>query len=85
MYMYIKYHMKFLTPYVAASRFFYETKYSTVIYHFVPYFGNTIRKNTLWGSVLLAKTNKYTLLYIPDKFQGVWMTHFFVGRCFIDP
>ena len=28
-------------------------------------------------SILLAKSKEYTLFYIPDKFQGVWMTKLF--------
>ena len=32
------------------------------------------RKYSLGDSILLAKTKEYTLLYIPNKFQGVWMT-----------
>ena len=29
------------------------------------------------GSILLVKTKEYTMLYITDKSQGVWMTKFF--------
>ena len=35
------------------------------------------QKYSLGDSILLAKTNEHTLMYIPDTFQGVRMTKFF--------
>ena len=55
-----------------------ETICCTSIYHLVTqiWMLNT-QKYSLRESILLTQTKEYTLLYIPDKFQGIWMTKFF--------
>ena len=42
-----------------------------------PLWRSNTRKYSLGESILLVKTEEYTMLYISDKFQGVWMTKFF--------
>ena len=79
------FHKKVLTTRLPVS-FLDEAIYSTSIYHVdTPLWRYNTRKYSLGELILLAKSKEYTLLYIPDKFQGVWMTKFFAGRCFIDP
>ena len=52
-----------------------ETRFSTSIYHLdTPLWRYNTRKYSLGELILLAKSKKCTLLYTPDKFQGVWMT-----------
>ena len=71
------FHMKFLTTHVPVN-FLNEARYSTSIYHLdIPLWTYNTRKYSLGELILLAKSKEYTLLYIPDKFQGAWMTKFF--------
>ena len=71
------FHKKFLTTRVPVN-FLDGTRYFTSIYrlHTQLWRYNT-RKYSLGELILLAKSKEYTLLYIMDKFQGVWMTNFF--------
>ena len=71
------FHKKFLTTRVLVN-FLDGTRYSTSIYrlHTQLWRYNT-RKYSLGDLILLAKSKEYTLLSIPDKFQGVWMTKHF--------
>ena len=67
-------HKKFLTTRVSVN-FLEETRFSTSIYHLdTPLWRYNTRKYSLGELILLAKSKEYTLLYIPDNFQGVWMT-----------
>ena len=73
---------KFLTPRVYVN-FFDETRKSTSIYHLgTPLLRYDAQKYSLGESILFAKTKEYTLLYIPDKFQGIWMTKHFCRSVF---
>ena len=68
------FHKKFLTTRTPVY-FFEETRFSTLIYHLdTPIWRYNTRKYSLGELILLAKSKEYSLLYIPDKFQGVWMT-----------
>ena len=64
-------HKKILTAHVAVNLLD-ETRYSSSIYHLVT---QLLRYNTqkysLEELILLDKSKEYTLLYVPDKFQGV--------------
>ena len=54
-----------------------ETRNSTSIYHsIIQLLRYNTQKYSLGDSILLAKSKESTL-YIPDKFQGVWMTEFY--------
>ena len=65
------FHKKFLTTRVLVN-ILDETRYSTAIYHLdTPLWRYNTRKYSLGELILLAKSKEYTLLYIPDKFQGV--------------
>ena len=71
------FHKKFLTTRVPVN-FLDETRFSTSIYNLdTPFWRYNTRKYSLGELILLAKSNEYTLLYILDKFQGVWMTKIF--------
>ena len=71
------FHKKFLTTRVPVN-FLEESRFSTSIYHLdTPLWRYNTRKYSLGELILLAKSKEYTLFYIPDKFQGVWMTKFF--------
>ena len=49
-----------------------ETRFSTSINHLdTPLWRCNTQKYLLGELILLPKSKKYTLLYIPDKFQGV--------------
>ena len=62
------FHKKFHT--CVAVNFLDETIYSTSISLGTPLWRSNTRKYSLGDSILLAKTKEYTMLYIPDKFQG---------------
>ena len=71
------FHKKFLTTRVPVN-FLEETRFSTSIYHLdTPLWRYNTRKYSLGELILLAKSKEYTLFYISDKFQDVWMTKFF--------
>ena len=70
------FHKKFLTTHVPVN-FLDEIRFFTSIYMYhldTPLWRYNTRKYSLGELILLAKSNEYTLLYILDKFQGVWMT-----------
>ena len=70
-------HKKFLTTRVPVN-FLEDTRFSTSIYHLdTPLWRYNTRKYSQGELILLAKSKEYNLFYIPDKFQGVWMTKFF--------
>ena len=74
---YFIFHKNFLTTRVPVN-FLEETRFSTSIYHLdTPLWRYNTRKYSLGELILLAKSKEYTLFYIPDKFQGVWMTKIF--------
>ena len=69
-------HKKFLTPHVTVNLLD-QTWYSASIYHMITKLWRcNTQKYSLGESILLAESKEYTL-YIPDKFQGIWMTNFF--------
>ena len=71
------FHKKFLTTRFPVN-FLDETRYSTSIYHLdTPLWMYNTRKYSLGELILLAKFKEQNLLYIRDKFQGVWMTQIF--------
>ena len=70
-------HKKFLTTRVPVN-FLEDTRFSTSIYHLDnPLWRYNTRKYSQGELILLAKSKEYNLFYIPDKFQGIWMTKFF--------
>ena len=76
------FHKKFHTTRVPVN-FLDETRFSTSIYHLDTPLGRyNTRKYSLGELILLAKSKEYTLFYMPDKFQGVWMTKTFRGSVF---
>ena len=79
------FHKKFLTTRVPSNSLD-ETKYSTSRYHLdTPLWRYNTRKYSLGELILLTKSKEHTLLYILDKFQGVWMTKFFRMSAFYRP
>ena len=49
-------------------------RYITLVPNFE---GKILKKYSLGELILLARTKEHILSYIPEKFQGVWMT-----KCF---
>ena len=75
-------HKKRLTSRVAINVVD-ETRYCTSINHLdTPLQKYNTQKFSLGDSILLAYSTECTLLNIPDKFHGVWMTLFFRGSVF---
>ena len=75
-------HKKIPTPHVAVNLLD-ETWYSASIYHLVTQLWRyNSQKYSLGESISLAKWKEYTLLYIPDKYQRVWMTKYFQRSVF---
>ena len=71
------FNKKFLTSRVAVN-FLDETRHFPSIYHLgTPLSRYTTRQYSLGESILFVKTKEHISLYIPDKFQGVWMTILF--------
>ena len=68
------YILQEISHYARPVNFLEETRFSTSIDHLdTQLLRYNTRKYSLGVLILLAKSKEYTLLYIPDKFQGVWM------------